>query len=84
MRGEIKTDLAGILESIREVTDIPTAIGFGINTPQQATQMAKIADGAIVGSAIVKMIERYGTEAKGPLMEYVAEMKRAVLQGKEK
>lgn len=84
MRGEIKTDLAAILESIREVTNIPTAIGFGINTPQQAAQMAKIADGAIVGSAIVKMIERYGTEAKVPLMEYVAEMKRAVLQGKEK
>lgn len=81
MRGEISTDLASILASIREVTDLPTAIGFGINTPQQATQMAQIADGAIVGSAIVKIIERYGANAKEPLMEYVAEMKRAVLQG---
>lgn len=81
MRGEISTDLASILASIREVTDLPTAIGFGINTPQQATQMAQIADGAIVGSAIVKIIERYGAKAKEPLMEYVAEMKRAVLQG---
>lgn len=80
MRGEIRTDLASILASIREVTDLPTAIGFGINTPQQAMQMAKIADGAIVGSAIVKMIERYGTEAREPLMKYVAEMKRAVRQ----
>lgn len=81
MRGEISTDLASILASIREVTDLPAAIGFGINTPQQATQMAQIADGAIVGSAIVKIIERYGAEAKEPLMEYVTEMKRAVLQG---
>lgn len=81
MRGEISTDLASILASIREVTDLPTAIGFGINTPQQAAQMAQIADGAIVGSAIVKIIERYGAKAKEPLMEYVAEMKRAVLQG---
>lgn len=81
MRGEISTDLASILASIREVTDLPAAIGFGINTPQQAAQMAQIADGAIVGSAIVKIIERYGAKAKEPLMEYVAEMKRAVLQG---
>lgn len=78
MRGEIRTDLASILSAIREVTDVPTAIGFGINTPEQATQMAQIADGAIVGSAIVKIIERYGTEAKGALMEYVTKMKRAV------
>lgn len=81
MRGEIRTDLASILASIREVTEVPAAIGFGINTPQQAAQMAQIADGAIVGSAIVKMIERYGTEAKEPLMEYVRTMKRAVSQG---
>lgn len=81
MRREIRTDLAGMLASIREVTDVPAAIGFGINTPQQAAQMAQVADGAIVGSAIVKMIERYGTEAKEPLMEYVSTMKRAVLQG---
>lgn len=81
MRGEISTDLASILASIREVTDLPAAIGFGINTPQQAAQMAQIADGAIVGSAIVKIIERYGANAREPLMEYVAEMKRAVLKG---
>lgn len=81
MRGEIRTDLASILASIREVTEVPAAIGFGINTPQQAAQMAQVADGVIVGSAIVKMIERYGTEAKKPLMEYVSTMKRAVSQG---
>lgn len=77
MRGEIHTDLAGILASIRKVTDLPAAIGFGINTPEQASQMAEIADGVIVGSAIVKMIERYGDEAKAPLMEYVSKMKAA-------
>lgn len=83
MRGEIKTDLASILASIREVTDLPAAIGFGINTPQQAAQMGQIADGVIVGSAIVKIIERYGTEAKEPLMKYVAEMKQAVADKKQ-
>lgn len=78
MRGEISTDLASILASIREVTDLPAAIGFGINTPQQAAQMAQIADGAIVGSAIVKIIERYGANAREPLMTYVSEMKAAI------
>ncbi|MBR2557273.1 MAG: tryptophan synthase subunit alpha, partial [Methanobrevibacter sp.] len=57
MRAEIKTDLNAILSDIREVTDLPLAVGFGINTPEQASNIGKIADGVIVGSAIVKIIE---------------------------
>lgn len=78
VRTEITTDIQSIVETVRKVTDVPAAIGFGISTPQQARQMAAISDGAIVGSAIVKIIARYGAEAKEPLMEYVREMKRAV------
>ena len=74
MRSEIKTDLNAILSDIREVTDLP---GFGINTPEQASKIGKIADGVIVGSAIVKIIEQYGENAAGPLKEYVSDMKRA-------
>lgn len=77
MRSEIKTDLNAILADIREVTDLPLAVGFGINTPQQATDISKIADGVIVGSAIVKIIEEYGEDATEPLMEYVSAMKEA-------
>lgn len=81
VRSEITTDVESIVETVRKVTDVPTAIGFGISTPQQARQMAAISDGAIVGSAIVKIIAKYGAQAKEPLMEYVREMKRAVEAG---
>ena len=77
MRSEIKTDLNAILSDIREVTDLPLAVGFGINTPEQASNIGKIADGVIVGSAIVKIIEQYGEDATEPLREYVSAMKKA-------
>ena len=56
----IKTDLASIVSVIRENTDVPCAIGFGISYPHQAAKMAAISDGAIVGSAIIKLLEKYG------------------------
>ena len=78
VRSEIKTDLASIVEVIRQNTDLPCAIGFGISTPEQAKKMADIADGAIVGSAIVKIIEKHGKNAAGPVGEYVRQMTSAV------
>ena len=80
VRSEIKTDIASIVESIRKVTDIPCAIGFGISTPEQAKAMAAASDGAIVGSAIVKLIAKHGTEAARELYDYVKAMKEAVSQ----
>ncbi|MDE6404358.1 MAG: tryptophan synthase subunit alpha [Lachnospiraceae bacterium] len=77
-RSEIRTDLQSIVEVIRQNTDIPCAVGFGISTPEQAARMAGISDGAIVGSAIVKIIEKYGREAASHVGEYVREMKKAV------
>ena len=77
MRSEIKTDLKSILEDIRDVTDLPLAVGFGINTPQQASDIGKLADGVIVGSAIVKIIEEHGENAADALREYVSDMKTA-------
>lgn len=78
MRNEIKTDLASIVKIIRKNTDIPCAIGFGISTPKQAKQMAKIADGIIVGSAIIKLLEKYGKDAPKYIGEYVKSMKEAL------
>ena len=77
MRSEIKTDLNAILSDIRDVTDLPLAVGFGINTPEQASNIGKIADGVIVGSAIVKIIEEHGDNAEDALKEYVSSMKKA-------
>lgn len=78
MRSEIKTDLGSIVKVIRENTDIPCAIGFGISTPEQAKKMADISDGAIVGSAIIKLLETYGKDAPKYIGEYVKSMKDAI------
>lgn len=77
-RSEIKTDLASIVKVIRENTDVPCAIGFGISTPEQAKKMADVSDGAIVGSAIIKIIEKYGEESPRYVGEYVKSMKDAL------
>lgn len=78
MRQQIQTDLQSMMKEVRSVTDLPAAIGFGISTPDQAAQMAAIADGAIVGSAIVNIIAEYGEAAVQPVYEYVKAMKQAV------
>lgn len=78
MRSEIKTDLNSIVDAVRRNTDIPCAIGFGISTPEQAKIMAEISDGAIVGSAIIKLLEKYGKDAPEYIGEYVKSMKDAL------
>lgn len=78
-RSQITTDLDAIVKVVRENTDIPCAIGFGISTPDQAKKMAGISDGAIVGSAIIKLLEKHGVDAPAPIGEYVRSMKEAVL-----
>lgn len=78
VRSEIKTDLGAIVETVRQNTDIPCAIGFGISTPEQATKMAGISDGAIVGSAIVRLIGEHGKDAPEYVGEYVKRMKEAL------
>ncbi|MCR5627882.1 MAG: tryptophan synthase subunit alpha [Lachnospiraceae bacterium] len=78
VRSEIKTDLESIIKTVRENSDIPCAIGFGISTPEQAKKMARISDGAIVGSAIIKLMEKYGSDAPKYVGEYVRSMKEAV------
>ena len=77
-REEIRTDLSSIVEVVRQNTQIPCAIGFGISTPEQARQMAGLSDGVIVGSAIIKILEKYGTQAPPYIGEYVKSMKEAI------
>ena len=78
VRSEIRTDLGAIVETVRQNTDIPCAIGFGISTPEQAAKMAGISDGAIVGSAIVRLIGEHGKDAPEYVGEYVKRMKEAL------
>nr|WP_302585254.1 tryptophan synthase subunit alpha [uncultured Schaedlerella sp.] len=78
VRSEIRTDIAGMVRLVRETTKIPCAVGFGISAPEQARKMAELADGAIVGSAIVKLIAQYGKDCVPHVAEYVRTMKGAL------
>ncbi|MCI5936384.1 MAG: tryptophan synthase subunit alpha [Eubacterium sp.] len=78
IRTEINTGIADLIQQVKSVTDIPCAIGFGISTPEQAAKMAAISDGAIVGSAIVRLVEQYGKDCVPHIEEYVRSMKDAV------
>ena len=77
-RKEIKTDVSSMVKLVKEANDIPCAIGFGISMPETAREMALQSDGAIVGSAIVKICEKYGAESVPYVAEYVKQMKEAV------
>ncbi len=59
-------------------TDLPVAVGFGVRTPEQAASIARVADGVVVGSAIVELIAQHGTSAAGPVREYVATLAKAI------
>ena len=74
VRSEIKTDLASIMESVKKYKKVPAAIGFGVSTPEQAEKMAALSDGVIVGSAIVRIVEKYGEKAAPEIYNYVKSM----------
>lgn len=78
VRKEIKTDIGEMINLVKAATDAPCAVGFGIATPEQAVNMAKVADGVIVGSAIVKIIEEHGKNSEQPVADYVKMMKDAI------
>lgn len=78
VREEITTDVSKMVRMVKEVKDIPCAVGFGISTPEQAAEMAGVADGVIVGSAIVKIVEQYGVDCVPHVTEYVRAIKKAI------
>jgi len=80
VRSEITTNIGEMVELVKAAKDIPAAVGFGISTPEQAKKMAEYADGVIVGSAIVKIIAKYGKECVPYVAEYVKNMKEAITQ----
>lgn len=74
MRSDVPVDLKSSVEMLRRCTDLPICIGFGVSTPEQAKQVAALADGVVVGSALVQAAERSPTEAG----QLVAAMRRAL------
>lgn len=83
VRENLTNEIAGIIETVRRVSDIPCAIGFGISSPEQAEQMAKYADGIIIGSAIVRIIAVYGRDSVEPVSAYISHIKRAISNCKQ-
>jgi tryptophan synthase alpha chain len=75
-RAEITTDIPALVASVREHTDIPIAVGFGVHSPEQAARIWESADGVIVGSAIVDIIAMYGGDAGPRIEEYVKSVTR--------
>lgn len=80
VRDNLGSGIGEMVRAIKEVKDIPCAIGFGVSTPRQAAELAKFADGVIVGSAVVQIIEQYGYDCIPHVAEYVREMKNAVME----
>lgn len=78
VRSEIKTDLAAIMENVKKYAKVPAAIGFGISTPEQAKKMSGLSDGVIVGSAIVRLVEKYGDKAADEIYNYAKSMTDAI------
>ena len=78
VRSEITTDIGEMVKLVKSVSDTPCAVGFGISTPEQAKKMAQSADGVIVGSAIVKIVAKYGKDCIKPVCDYVRSMKEAI------
>lgn len=77
-RSKITTDIGAMVRLVKETKDIPCAVGFGISRPDQAKDICHSADGVIVGSAIVKICEKYGKECIPYVRDYVKEMVSAI------
>ena len=67
---------------LKAATDVPIAVGFGVRTPEQAKAIAKVADGVVVGSAIVEIVAQHGAKAAGPVRDYVASLKAAIMEAR--
>jgi tryptophan synthase alpha chain len=63
---------------LKRATSLPVAVGFGIRTPEQAAEVARVADGVVVGSAIVELVAKHGADAPGPVRDYLASLKAAM------
>lgn len=79
MRSEITTDIGAMVKLVKDANpNIPAAIGFGISNPDTAKKMAEKSDGVIVGSAIVKICEKYGSDCVPYVKEFVKSIKDAM------
>ena len=63
---------------LKAQTDLPVAVGFGVRTPEQAAAIGRVADGVVVGSAIVELVGKHGVLAPEPVRAYIASLTQAL------
>jgi len=63
---------------LKGTTKLPIAVGFGVRTPEQAAAIARVADGVVVGSAIVELVGKHGEDAAGPVRTYIESLASAI------
>jgi tryptophan synthase alpha chain len=66
------------VNALKSATDLPIAVGFGVRTPEQASAIGKVADGVVVGSALVDLVGEFGSEAPAKLKELTSALAQAV------
>ncbi len=71
-------NLSAYIKNVRQITDLPLYVGFGISTPEQAAQVATNADGVIVGSALIKLISRTGDTSVAAAANFLGQMVQAL------
>ena len=78
-----QTSIDEAVARLKAQTDLPVAVGFGVRTPEQAANIARVADGVVVGSAIVELVAQHGASAAGPVRDYVASLKHAIVAARK-
>ena len=68
---------------LKSATDLPVAVGFGVRTPEQAAAIARVADGVVVGSALVELVAEHGTEAPAHLQAFTRQLADAIAAARE-
>ena len=78
VRTSFETDFRAFFDAIYQAAKVPCCVGFGISSPEAAKQMSQYCDGVIVGSAIVKLVEKYGAQAAEPVGSFLASLRQAL------
>lgn len=78
VRSQFQTDFAPFFERIHKYAKVPCAVGFGISGPEAAREMSQYCDGVIVGSAVVRLVEQYGSDAPKEIGAFTKSLRDAL------
>ncbi|WP_288015720.1 tryptophan synthase subunit alpha, partial [Blastomonas sp.] len=79
----VQASIEEAVARLKASTDLPIAVGFGVRTPEQAAAIGRVADGVVVGSAIVEIVSQHGADAAGPVRDYVRTLADAIATARQ-